>query len=354
MVFISSQSFAQSPKKLSYQAVIRNSADSLVTNHIVGMRISILHNSATGTPVYVETQTPTTNANGLVSIEIGGGTLVSGSFSAIDWANGPYFIKTETDPTGSTSYTITGTSQLLSVPYALYAESSGDTTMWKKNASDIYYNNGKVGIGTASPGAALDVTSTTGAFMPPRMTTIQRDALTPLEGMIIYNTSISRFQGYQTGASSPILQIDTGSSALALSIVAGYWIMHQSFTAPMSVSITDLEIVTDATQAENGTLQILAGNGTGGSVLYTQSITYANCVSGICVTHINLATPFAITSGTAYTLKFTAATGGFSTFTNMSNPYPGGQVYHNSTSLPQYDLYLKIFAPTVMGWVNFY
>jgi hypothetical protein len=78
--------------------------------------------------VYVETQTPTSNANGLVSLEIGGGTVVSGNMATINWANGPYFIKTETDPSGGSSYTITGTSQLLSAPYALYAKTSGSST----------------------------------------------------------------------------------------------------------------------------------------------------------------------------------------------------------------------------------
>ncbi len=113
--------FAQAPLKMSYQAVIRNSSNALITNQAVGMRISILQTSSSGTAVYVETQTPITNANGLASIEIGGGTLVSGNFSTINWANGPYFIKTETDATGGTNYTITGTSQLLSVPYALFS-----------------------------------------------------------------------------------------------------------------------------------------------------------------------------------------------------------------------------------------
>lgn len=116
--------FAQSPEKMSYQAVIRNSSDALVANSTVGMRISILQGSASGTAVYLETQTPTSNANGLVSIEIGGGTVVSGTFTSIDWANGQYFIKTETDPSGGTNYSITGTSQLLSVPYALHSKTS--------------------------------------------------------------------------------------------------------------------------------------------------------------------------------------------------------------------------------------
>ena len=123
-VLLTATVWAQSPEKISYQAVIRDASNNLVTNQAVGMQISILQGSSTGTAVYTETQTPTTNANGLVSIEIGDGTVVSGTFATIDWANGSYFIKTETDPAGGTNYTITGTSQLLSVPYALHAKAA--------------------------------------------------------------------------------------------------------------------------------------------------------------------------------------------------------------------------------------
>ena len=124
---------AQSPQSMSYQAVIRNSSDALVTDTQVGMQISILQGSESGTAVYAETHTPKTSANGLVSLEIGTGEPVTGTFSGIDWAAGPYFVKTETDPDGGTNYTIAGTSQLLSVPYALHArnveiEADGDAT----------------------------------------------------------------------------------------------------------------------------------------------------------------------------------------------------------------------------------
>ena len=113
-------SFAQTPQKMSYQAVIRNSSDALVTNTQIGLQISILQGSTTGTVVYSETQTPTTNANGLVSIEIGN----EAGFDEIDWSSGPYFIEVKTDPEGGVNYTITGTSQLLSVPYALHAHTA--------------------------------------------------------------------------------------------------------------------------------------------------------------------------------------------------------------------------------------
>jgi uncharacterized protein (TIGR02145 family) len=124
IIALTSSVFAQSPQKMSYQAVVRNTSGALVTNQSVGMKISILQDFATGTAVYVETQTKTTNANGLVTLEIGVGTPVTGTFSGIAWSSGTYFIKTETDPAGGTNYTIVGTSQILSVPYALYAKTA--------------------------------------------------------------------------------------------------------------------------------------------------------------------------------------------------------------------------------------
>jgi len=120
VVFLTLGLVAQAPQRMSYQAVIRNSGGELVSNQMVSMRISILQGSATGTTVYVETQTPMTNANGLVSIEIGGGA----GFETIDWANGSYFLKIEIDPSGGIDYTISGTTQLLSVPYALHAKTA--------------------------------------------------------------------------------------------------------------------------------------------------------------------------------------------------------------------------------------
>ena len=115
---------AQSPERMSYQAVIRDGSDNLITSSNVGIKIQILQGSISGTTVYEETHTPTTNANGLISIQVGAGNVVSGNFTNIDWANGSYYIKNQIDPDGGTNYSITGTSELLSVPYALYAKTS--------------------------------------------------------------------------------------------------------------------------------------------------------------------------------------------------------------------------------------
>lgn len=117
--------FAQAPEKMSYQAIIRNASGQLLQNQNAAVKVSVLQGSATGTVVYSERLTGTTNANGLLSMEIGSGTVLSGTFNSINWSSGNYWLKTETDPTGGTNYTIAGTSQLLSVPYAMYAKSSG-------------------------------------------------------------------------------------------------------------------------------------------------------------------------------------------------------------------------------------
>ena len=118
--------FAQTPEKFSYQAVVRNASNALVTDSPVGIRISLMQGGVNGNIVFRETHTAITNANGLVTIAIGSGNLLEGSIVGIDWANGPYFLKTEIDPNGGSNYTISSEQQLLSVPYALYSKEAGN------------------------------------------------------------------------------------------------------------------------------------------------------------------------------------------------------------------------------------
>ncbi|MCF8450687.1 MAG: DUF1566 domain-containing protein [Taibaiella sp.] len=117
--------FAQVPQKMTFQAVIRNAVGDLVTSSTVSVRISIMQGSPTGTVVYKETHSPTTNANGLLSIYIGTGTPMVGNMDSVHWETGVFYYTAETDPSGGTSYTVTATNQFVTVPYAYYAEKSG-------------------------------------------------------------------------------------------------------------------------------------------------------------------------------------------------------------------------------------
>ncbi|MDA9121105.1 collagen-like protein [Flavobacteriales bacterium] len=160
---IALSSFGQAPEGFKYQAVIRDACNTILNNQAVGMRMTIQQGSIGGTTVYQETFSPTTNAYGLVNLEIGSGTVVSGDFTTIDWANGPYFIETAVDVTGGTSYTEMGTSQLMSVPYALYAKTSGSSTPGPQGPQGIQGPTGNDGaIGATGPAGATGLTGSTG------------------------------------------------------------------------------------------------------------------------------------------------------------------------------------------------
>ncbi len=165
------QAFSQSvPQRFSYQAVIRNDVNQLLNNQSVGIRLSILQGSETGTAVYVETHTASTSSNGLVSLQVGGGTIVTGTLAQIDWALGPYFIKTETDPLGGNNYSITGTSQMLSVPYALFSANGTPGPQGPAGATGAAGPQGPIGqtgpageIGAAGPQGPIGLTGPAGA-----------------------------------------------------------------------------------------------------------------------------------------------------------------------------------------------
>jgi len=117
--------FAQAPNYFNYQAVARNASGALLSQQNVSFRISILQGSAAGTAVYVETHNTTTNDYGLANLKIGLGTVVSGSISFITWESNNYFLKVELDPAGGSAFQLMGTTQLISVPYAMYANKAG-------------------------------------------------------------------------------------------------------------------------------------------------------------------------------------------------------------------------------------
>jgi hypothetical protein len=136
---------AQSPEGFSFQAVMRDASSVLKVNANIGLSIQLVQGSPQGTVVYEETHAATSNANGLVSIVIGEGTVVNGDFATIDWSDGPYFITTAADLDGGTDYTIQGTTQLLSVPYALHAKTAESV-----NETDPEFNASPAGNITSS------------------------------------------------------------------------------------------------------------------------------------------------------------------------------------------------------------
>ena len=131
--------FAQAPQKMSYQAVVRNANNTLLANQNVSARISILQGSVNGAAVYVETHAATTNANGLLTLEVGDGNAILGTLSSVNWGDGPFYLKSEIDPDGGVNYSIEGVQQLMSVPYALYAGSAGNVPAFAIAPTDTGY-----------------------------------------------------------------------------------------------------------------------------------------------------------------------------------------------------------------------
>jgi Fibrobacter succinogenes major domain (Fib_succ_major) len=351
---------AQAPQKMSYQTVIRDASNVLISDTTVGIQISILQGAASGAAVFVETHTPTTNANGLASLEIGTGTPVTGTIVGIDWAAGPYFIKTETDPLGGTAYSIVGTSQLMSVPYALFSANgtpgpvgptgltgatgatgatgllssgtaAGNTAYWNGsnwilNGANFYNNGSNIGIGTTTPNASAiaEMNSSTQGFLPPRMTTVQRDAiLSPAAGLTIYNTTVNCLQWWNgtiwydgCGNNIPSAALSTlncvgatttgtltnGTAASGVSITIPYTGGNGGTYAAQAISSTGVLGLTANLSA--GTLAVGAGN-----LLYT--ITGTPTTSGTA--------SFAITvGGQSCSFTLSVATG--------SGLYPAGTV----------------------------
>jgi len=155
---------AQSPQKFKYQAVVRDNSGSIIADQFVSFRLSIHEVNPNGEIIYQETHTGTTNQFGLINLMVGEGFVVFGSFSLIDWGNSNKFLEVEFDPTGGSNYASMGTSQLLSVPYALYAAyaeetSAGDDGDWTVSGNNMYAAvSGNVGIGTSNPAYRLHIT----------------------------------------------------------------------------------------------------------------------------------------------------------------------------------------------------
>ncbi len=210
---------SQAPAKMSYQAVIRDNSDNLITEQEIGVQISILQGSEVGTAVFVETHTATTNKNGLVTLMIGDGTVQQGELENIDWQDGPYVIKTETDVDGGTNYTITSSSMLQSVPYAMHS-TTAEILTGEITEIDPLFN--------ASPAADIETTDidnwneahgwgdhSTEGYLTDYVVT-EEDVTQHEDALSITESQISDLQNYLTSDDYQDLHLDDGTGILTI------------------------------------------------------------------------------------------------------------------------------------------
>jgi len=214
--------FAQSPQSFNYQAVVRDVSGNALSNQPIGLRVAILQGSQNGAIVYQESFSPTTNLFGLANVMVGTGNVLNGVFATIDWANGPYYMQTAIDPSGGNAYAVMGTSQLISVPYALHAKTaensfSGDYNDLTNtpvgggsNTLDMAYDQGGAGAGrsiTADAGE-VEITTATPSGIGLRVTNT--------------NTGVAILaQTTNAPNTSSAIQAQTNSSSTAVSAVVG-------------------------------------------------------------------------------------------------------------------------------------
>jgi len=132
-------SLAQAPEKINFQSILRNREGEIMANKAVSLKINILEGAINGPIKYVETHIKTTDKSGLISLQIGAGSILSGSFKGINWGNGSHFIQLEADFEGGSQFTLLGTQRLLSVPYALFSNVA-DTVLHVKSESDPHFD----------------------------------------------------------------------------------------------------------------------------------------------------------------------------------------------------------------------
>ncbi len=246
---------AQSPEAFNYQFVARDDAGNLIVNQSISLRISILEGTVSGTVVNCEIHLVTTNQFGLATLQIGNGTVISGTFNDINWGSDSYYIKTEMDPLGGQNYQLMGISQLLSVPYSLFAKSSG-----------VNYN--------AGPG--IDITDYT-------ISNTAQNATHSGDAVGATNLSVVKLQGQDVSTNAPatnqILQWN-GSSWTPSYIYSSVWSLSGNSGTNPSTSFLGT--------TDNAALNFRVNNQKAGTIEPSGSLFlgfqsgYNNTVSGNC------------------------------------------------------------------------
>ena len=274
--------WAQSPQRISYQSIIRDANNVVVASSAVSVKISLLRGTSTGPAVYVETHPITTNANGLVSLNIGEGRAISGRFAEIDWSNGPYLIQTATDPTGGTDYSIVGTAPLNSVPYALNAANAG---IANSLAGTLAIASGGTGATTATAARAalgLENVDNTTDLLKPVSTAVQTALSTKVDKVNGKELSTNDYSTAEKAKLAAITGSNTGDqdlSALATTAAVAQKANATDVTTSLATKVDKVsgkELSTnDYTTAEKTKLAAITGTNSGDQDLSTLATTAA-------------------------------------------------------------------------------
>lgn len=299
---------AQAPQGFPYQAVARTAAGNLMTNQSIQMRFSISDSSAAGTILYQETQTVITNSLGLFTHTIGQGAIILGSFNAINWGLHVKFLKVEMDTTGASNFVVMGSTQLMSVPYALFASGT---------------SNASVKNGLSKTGDSIS-----------------------LGGHLTENTNIDLDEhdfSIRNTAGSNTLSISQSNAVniFALSQVP----ISQTFTAITTDKVASIELYLSCIAFTSVTINLSNSNG---DVLGTEVRSFAGPVSN-WFTFVLGAHPL-LQQGQVYTLSFTGSNG-TALYYDPSNPYAGGSSGFSSMHDFAFNVYIQSNLP-VLSTVN--
>jgi uncharacterized protein (TIGR02145 family) len=280
-----------------------------LTNTTVGIQISVLQGSASGTAVYVETQTATTNANGLLSLQIGMGTASTGTFAGINWAAGTYFIKTETDPQGGSNYSITGSQEMLSVPYAMYAK-NGFSNGTEVNQMLYWNGTAWVSLAPGNNGQVLSIVNgsltwatTAGIVALDCSSSIQTGTLTESSAASSVSVSVP-YTGGNSGTYATQTVSSTGVSGLTATLSGGL----------LSAGIGSLSFTIEGTPSAVGTASfaiLLAGQSCSFTVSVTPNVLVLGTLNCSSSTQAGTLTEDFLASNVSVSIPYTGASGGY-------------------------------------------